>query len=152
MHMERTSIPNWVATILSSRALNLVARVLVTYLFWSSGLEKLFGFHDATVELSRLGLPAPGALAAALVLTQLGGSALMIWGRYAWFGAGWLAVFTLITIPIAHHFWNMPPAQRLMEAYLVREHLSLCAGLFLTAALCSRLSETHGHKARRGGR
>jgi len=135
------------STILSSRTLNLIARALVTYLFWSSGLEKLFGFHDATVELGRLDLPAPGALAAALVLTQLGGSALVTWGRYAWLGAGSLAVFTLITIPIAHRFWDMPPAQRLMEVNLVREHLSLCAGLFLTAALCSRLSETHGYKA-----
>ena len=62
----------------------------------------------------------------------------MIWGRYAWLGAGWLAGLTLITIPIAHPFWDMPRAQRLMEMYLVREHLSLCGGLFLTAALCRR--------------
>ena len=128
-------MPNWVATILDNRSLNLGSRVLVTYFFWSSGVEKLFGFHAATVELSRIGLPAPEVLAAALILTQLGGSALVIWGRYAWLGAGWLAVFTLITIPIAHHFWDMPPAQRLMEDYLVREHLSLCAGLFFTAVL-----------------
>lgn len=131
-------MPNWVAAILDSRFLNLTARVLVTYLFWSSGIEKLLSFHDAAVELSHIGLPAPQLLAAALVLTQLAGSALVIWGRYAWLGAGWLAVFTLATIPIAHHFWDMPPAQRLMEDYLVREHLSLCAGLFLTAALCWR--------------
>ncbi len=131
-------MPNWVAAILDSRFLNLTARVLVTYLFWSSGVDKLFSFHDATVELSRIGLPAPQLFAAALVLTQLGGSALVIWGRYAWLGAGWLAVFTLITIPIAHPFWDMPPTQRLMEMYLVREHLSLCAGLFLAACLCRR--------------
>jgi hypothetical protein len=32
-----------------------------------------------------------------------------------------------------------------LEDYLVREHLSLCAGLFLTAALCRRHSrETRG--------
>jgi transmembrane protein len=128
----------WVAAILDNRALNAAARVLVTYLFWSSGVDKLIGFHEATVELANAGLPAPQVFAAALVLTQLGGSALVIWGRYAWLGAGWLVGFTLITIPIAHHFWDMPPAQRLMEIYLVREHLSLCAGLFLTAALCRR--------------
>lgn len=131
-------MPNWVAAILSNRFLNLIARVLVTYLFWSSGIEKLLSFHDAAVELGHIGLPAPQLLAAALVLTQLAGSALVIWGRYAWLGAGWLAGFTLITIPIAHHFWDMPPPQRLMEMYLVREHLSLCAGLFLTACLCWR--------------
>jgi transmembrane protein len=135
----------WAAAILDNRASNLAARVMVTFLFWSSGIEKLIGFHDATAELAHLGLPAPQAFAAALVVTQLAGSALVIWGRYAWLGAGWLAGFTLITIPIAHRFWDMPPAQRLLEDYLVREHLSLCAGLFLTAALCRRRSrETRG--------
>ena len=131
-------MPNRLDAILDSPILNLGARVLLTYLFWSSGLDKLFGFHEATAELGGLGLPVPALLAAALVVTQIAGSALVIWGRYAWLGAGWLGVFTLITIPIAHRFWEMSPPQRLMEMYLVREHLSLCAGLFLTAALCRR--------------
>lgn len=141
-------MPNWVAAILDNRILTVAARVLVTYLFWSSGLDKLFGFREAAVELSRAGLPAPELLAAALVLTQIAGSVLVIWGRYAWLGAGALGVFTMITIPIAHRFWEMPPAQRLMEMYLVREHLSLCAGLFLTAALCRRTQAAAGSLAR----
>jgi transmembrane protein len=131
-------MPGWVAAILDSRYVNLAARLLVTSLFWISGFEKLADFHHGVAEMSRFGLPAPGLLAAALVLTQLGGSALVIWGRYAWLGAGALAVLTLITIPIAHHYWDMPKPQRMKEVFAVREHFSLCAGLFFTAALCRR--------------
>ena len=144
-------MPNWVKSTLDNALLNVLARVLVTYLYWSSGLEKLVGFHAAAIELKQAGLPAPQMLAAALIFTQLTGSLLVIrGGRRAWLGAGGLAVFTLITIPIAHRFWDMPPSQRLTEMYLVREHLSLCAGLFFTAAVCAR-SPGAGSSAPRPG-
>ena len=47
-------------------------------------------------------------------------------------------MFTLITIPVTHHIWDMPPPRRMKEIFVVREHLSPCAGLFFTAAVCWR--------------
>jgi transmembrane protein len=131
-------MPNWVAAILDNRPLGVAVRVLLTFMYWSSGFEKLVGFPDAVAEMNHFGLH-PGVLfAAATTLTLIGGSALVIWGRYAWLGAGWLAVFTIATIPIAHDFLHVAADQRMEVIRGVREHLSMCAGLFLAAALCRR--------------
>ena len=40
--------------------------------------------------------------AVAVAAVQIVGSALIIWGRAAWLGAGMLGIFTALTIPIAH--------------------------------------------------
>jgi transmembrane protein len=44
-------------------------------------------------------------VAIAVIILQLGGSALVISGRFVWLGAGALGMFTALTIPIAHSFW-----------------------------------------------
>lgn len=133
-------MPKWVAAVLDNRWCELAARVLLTFMFWSSGLEKLFGFPEAVAEMDRFGLHPAGLFAAATTLTLLGGSALVISGRWAWLGAGWLAIFTVGTIPIAHAWWTMPADRQMAEIHGVREHLSMCAGLFLAAALFQRRS------------
>jgi hypothetical protein len=67
---------------------------------------------------------------------SLGGSGLVIFGkRWAWLGAGALAVFTLATIPMAHDFWNMDGQIGFLEKTLVQEHMSIIGGLILAAIL-----------------
>lgn len=134
-------VPKWVADILENRWSEVAARVVLTFMFWSSGLEKLFGFPDAVAEMNHFGLHPAGLFAAATILTLLAGPALVISGRWAWIGAGWLAIFTIGTIPIAHAWWTMPADRQMAEIHGVREHLSMCAGLFMAAAL-GRLRST----------
>lgn len=54
---------------------------------------------------------SPAAIAALTIAVQLIGSAQVIHGRFAWFGAGMLAVFTLATIPIVHDRRGRDPGQ-----------------------------------------
>jgi transmembrane protein len=128
-------MPKWVEAILASPITSLLGRVLLTFLFWSSGLSKLIDFGAAQGEMAHFNLNPPVAFAVAVTAVQLIGSGLIIWGRFAWLGAGMLAVFTLLTIPIAHTFWTMPMPQRMTEMYLVVEHIAVVGALILVSIL-----------------
>src|SRR5690606_11843563 len=84
-----------------------IARIVLTFAFWGSGLAKLIDFQGGVAEMAHFGLEPAIAFNIATIITQIGGSALIILNRWTWLGAGALAVFTLLTIPISHHFWTM---------------------------------------------
>lgn len=112
----------------------MIARVLVTLVFWSSGLANLFDFAGAVAEIEKYGvLPPP--MAALVIIVQLGGSALVISGWNVWLGAGALGVFTALTIPIAHAFWGMTGEAAFFEMLFAIEHISVVGGLMLVAIL-----------------
>lgn len=116
---------------------SLFARTLLTLMFWSSGLEKLWDFSATVAEMQHFNLTPAVPIAYAVILVQLVGSALVIQGRYMWLGSLLLGGFTLLTIPVAHDFWNMQGLQAFLERMWVMEHLSIVGGL-LTVALLSR--------------
>jgi transmembrane protein len=110
-----------------------LARIVLTFSFWGSGLAKLIDFQAGTAEMAHFGLEPAAAFNIAVIITQLGGSALIILNRWTWLGAGALAVFTLLTIPIAHNFWTMEEPFRTMEFHVVMEHITVIGGLMVVA-------------------
>ncbi|MBP1859844.1 DoxX family protein [Rhizobium herbae] len=118
---------------ISSRAFGYLARTILTYMFWASGLAKLIDFNAGVAEMSHFGLEPAPLFNAAVIVTQLGGSALIIANRWAWLGAGALAVFTVLTIPIAHTFWTMQEPIKTLEFYVVMEHITVVGGLMVVA-------------------
>jgi transmembrane protein len=128
--------------LLNSWAFSLAARVVLTFVFWSSGIAKLLDFPGAVAEMDRYGITPAVPLAMAVILVQLGGSALVITGRHAWLGAGALAAFTLMTIPVAHAFWSMNGEAAFVEMMFAFEHVTVIGGLMLAAILGAR--ETTG--------
>ncbi|MEK1930980.1 MAG: DoxX family protein, partial [Pararhizobium sp.] len=62
-------------------------------------------------------------------------SALVISGRYVWLGAGALGVFTALTIPVAHAFWEMTGETAFFEMLFAIEHISVIGGLMTVAIL-----------------
>lgn len=130
--------PGVIAAILDSRAFALAARIVLTFVFWSAGLAKLIDFQRNASEMESFGLH-PGWLVNAAVLSlQIGGSLMIILGRGTWLAAGALAVFTLLTIPIAHPFWAKQGEEAFRDMTVAMEHVSLCAGLALAAILARR--------------
>ena len=125
-------------TVLRSRVSYLLATALLTYIFWWSGLNKLLDFQSAVQEMEHFALKPAALFAALTIAVQLLGSLLIISAsRWAWLGAGALAVFTLSTIPLAHRFWEMEGMVAFLEKALVQEHISLIGGLAVAAALAS---------------
>ncbi len=58
--------------------------------------------------------------------------------KWAWLGAGALGIFTFLTIPIAHAFWNMKDPQAHTEFYTVLEHIAIIGGLMVMSSLARR--------------
>ncbi|MCX7306896.1 MAG: DoxX family protein [Afipia sp.] len=136
-------MPTFIARILDWPWFPLIARVLLTFPFWGSGLAKLIDFQAGVAEIAQYGLKPPVLINILVIFTELGGSLLIVANRRAWSGAGALAIFTLLTIPIAHDFWNLRGEAAKLEFYIAIEHIALIGGLML-AAILSRYSPRKG--------
>jgi len=130
--------PGIISTILRSPITAFVARLLLVFMFLGSGISKLIDFPAAQAEMAYFGLNPPWLFALATLVTQLVGGVLILLNRVAWLGAGVLAIFTFLTIPIAHHFWNMEGDIAQLEFYIAIEHLSVIGGMLLVAILAER--------------
>ena len=127
---------SFIHTLLRSRTLYQLGALLLTSMFWWSGLVKLFDFGAAQGEMAHFGMQPAALFAAATIAVQLGGSALIVFGRrWAWLGAGALAAFTLATIPLAHAFWTLGGSAAFVEKTFAQEHTSVIGALVLAAIL-----------------
>jgi len=130
--------PRWVEAILSSRILEIAARVLFTFPFWGSGLAKLLNFSAGMAEMSQFGLEPAWLFNSLTILVQLVGSALIILKRGTWFGAGMLGVFTFLTIPIVHAFWRLDGERAIVAFHTAGEHMGMIGALVLISILATR--------------
>lgn len=129
---------NFFNALLSRPWAALLARVLLTFPFWFSGIVKLLDFHGTLGEMQHFKL-APAALFGVLVIAvQLLGSMLIITRRAAWLGSGALIVFTLLTIPVAHAFWKETGIMAFLDSMFVVEHIGMVGGLLLAAVFCAQ--------------
>ncbi|HEV7437473.1 MAG TPA: DoxX family protein [Pseudorhizobium sp.] len=124
---------NPVAALTGTTWFGYLARTVLTFMFWGSGLSKLIDFDAGVAEMAHFGLEPATLFNIAVIITQLGGSALIILNRWTWLGAGALAVFTALTIPIAHGFWAMEEPFKTIEFYVVMEHITVIGALMVVA-------------------
>ncbi|HEV7251207.1 MAG TPA: DoxX family protein [Shinella sp.] len=122
-----------IENITGSRVFGFLARTILTSMFWLSGIAKLADFNAGVAEMAHFGLEPATGFNIAVAITQLVGSALIIANRWTWLGAGMLAVFTALTIPIAHNFWTMQEPIRTIEFYVVMEHITVIGALMVVA-------------------
>jgi uncharacterized membrane protein YphA (DoxX/SURF4 family) len=126
--------PAPITALLASRRFAAAGAILLTMPYWTSGIAKLADWNDAMAEAAHFGLRPALAIAALTILVQLGGSLLVIAGRWAWLGAGALGVFTVLATLIAHPFWAVAdPIARFHERNTFLEHAGLVGGLMLAA-------------------
>ena len=127
---------HFIQEILRSRLFYLLAILLLTYIFWWSGLNKVWDFNAAKMEMAHFGLEPQSLFALLTIVVQLLGTWLLLSAsRLAWLGALMLSVFTLSTIPLAHRFWEMQGLEAFLEQALVQDHISVVGGLLVAAAL-----------------
>jgi len=124
---------NFITSITATSWFGFLARIVLTSMFWGSGIAKLLDFPAALGEMTHFGLNPPAVFAVATIIVQLVGSLLIILNRWTWLGAGALGVFTLLTIPIAHNFWAMEEPFKTIEFYVVTEHISIIGALMVVA-------------------
>jgi uncharacterized membrane protein YphA (DoxX/SURF4 family) len=107
----------------------LALRAALASPFLASGLLKLLNWNSALAEFHALGIWAPHFAVAAVILTQIGGSLLLLADRGAWLGAGMLAMFTILATLIAHPFWLLEGADRVRQLITFLEHVAIVGGL-----------------------
>jgi len=127
-----------IETFLCQPAVEAIARILLTFPFWGSGLAKLIDFQGGVAEMAMFGLNPPAAFNIAVIITQLGGSALIILNRWTWLGAGALGVFTALTIPLVHHFWSLEGERGIVAFHTATEHVGMIGALVVVSILAAR--------------
>jgi uncharacterized membrane protein YphA (DoxX/SURF4 family) len=134
----KTDTPRWVAAILSWPWLLPISRAALVSAFLIGGIQKLVDFPAAVAEQAHFGLQPAWLWAAAAIVVELGGSALVIFGRWVWLGAGGLGVLTAVAMLTANDFWAKTGDDRFMAINAFFEHLGLIAGLVLISLLSLR--------------
>jgi transmembrane protein len=124
-------VTKFVADILESDWLWHLSRIVVTFMFWYAGFEFLFDFSDAQTTMAMTGLQPLWLIAALTIVVEIGASLLIVLDRLVWLGAGALGVFTLLTIPLVHHFWTMQGGAAMSARLESEEHLTVVGGLIV---------------------
>jgi len=115
-----------------------ISRIALVSSFLIGGMQKLTDFPAAVAEQAHFGLQPAWLWATAAIMVELGGSALVIVGRWVWLGAGGLGVLTAVAMLTANDFWAKTDHDRFMAVNAFFEHLGLIAGLVLISLLSLR--------------
>jgi uncharacterized membrane protein YphA (DoxX/SURF4 family) len=134
----KSDTPRWVATVLSWSWLAAAARIALVSAFLIGGVQKALDFPGAVAEQAHFGLQPAWLWATAAIIVELGGSVLVILGRWVWLGAGGLGVLTAVAMLTANDFWAKAGHERFLAVNAFFEHLGLIAGLVLVSILSLR--------------
>lgn len=115
-------------------ALRWITLLLLCAAYLQGGFNKATDFASAIAEMNHFGVSPAAPMAVAVIVLELGASALILAGFYRWLGAVALAAFTLFATFVALRFWQMPVGpERFMAANSFFEHLGLVGGFLLVA-------------------
>jgi putative oxidoreductase len=114
-------------------AILLVARVLLMVLFVIFGWSKLTGFSGAEAYMAATGAPVPSVAAAIAVVMELGVGVLLAVGLLTRPLALLLALYTLGTALIGHHFWTQTGMEQYANMVNFYKNISIIGGLLLLA-------------------
>jgi len=112
----------------------LVARVLLMVLFVYFGWQKLTGFSGTVAYMTSTGAPAPTLSAIIAVVMEFGVGVAMVVGFYTRPLALLLALYTLGTALIGHHFWTMTGMEQYANMINFYKNISIIGGLLLLCA------------------
>jgi putative oxidoreductase len=103
---------------------SLVARILMSIIFISAGLEKITGYEASAAYMQGHGLP--GALLPLAIATELGGGLAVLLGIFSRWAGLLLAGFCLVTAAL-FHFDLADQIQTIM----LMKNLAMAGGLLL---------------------
>ena len=104
--------------------LNLAARILMSQIFIISGIGKVTGYAGTQAYMAKMGVP--GALLPLVILTELGGGLLLLFGFQARWVALALAGFSIVSALIFH--MNFADQMQMVN---FMKNLAMAGGLLL---------------------
>lgn len=109
----------------------LIARILLVVLFVLFGWSKLTDFSGTVGYMASQGLPMPTLAAAVVVIMEFFVGLAIGLGFCTRPLALLLALYTLGTALIGHHYWTMDGAERMANMINFYKNLSIIGGLLL---------------------
>ncbi|RZF29323.1 MULTISPECIES: DoxX family protein [unclassified Paraburkholderia] len=109
----------------------LVARILLMVLFVMFGWSKLTGFAGTVAYMTSSGAPVPELSAVIAVVMELVVGVALLVGFFTRPLALLLAVYTLGTAIIGHHYWNMTGAVQYDNMIHFYKNIAIIGGLLL---------------------
>jgi putative oxidoreductase len=109
----------------------LAARLALATLFLIFGYRKLRDYPGTLSQMIEVGLPMPALAAAASIFMELPVAFAVAVGAFTRVSAALLALYTLGTALVGHHYWTVRGADQLdsMEAFY--KDLSIMGGFLL---------------------
>ena len=115
-----------------------VGRVLIASLFLIAGLRKATNWTATMAVFSKLGVPLAEVVLPLVVLLELGGGLMLVFGWRVRWVAYVLAAFTLAAGIIGHAFWSADAAQFRNQLNHFLKNLAVCGGLVCLACMARR--------------
>lgn len=109
----------------------LVARILLILLFVVFGWGKLMNYAATVGLMTRYGLPLPSITAVVVIVVEFFVSLVIAVGFWTRPLALLLALYTLGTALIGHHFWTMAGPERSANAINFYKNLCIIGGFLL---------------------
>ena len=118
-------------------ALLLVGRILIGWLFFKNGWDKIFNMTGFTAYLTNLKVPNPGFWAWPAMASELLLGIGLILGIATRYAALYSVVYLIIATALAHRYWEYPAAQQGGQFFNFTKNLAIMGGslaLFVTGA------------------
>lgn len=107
----------------------LCGRILLAVLFLPSGVRKLMDLGSTTNYMTRMGVPAPDAMALAAGVAEIAIPALLLLGVLPRVVAVITGGFVLVATLTAHRFWEITdPAAQMMQQIQFLKNVGLIGG------------------------
>ncbi|HGW8134048.1 TPA: DoxX family protein, partial [Escherichia coli] len=111
-------------------ALLLLARLMLACLYMISGVPKLLSFTGTIDKMASLGLIFPAITAAIVVLVEIVGALMIVFGFFTRPVSIILCLYTVLASFLGHAFWTMPA--ELAHGNMIHFYKNICiSGGFL---------------------
>lgn len=111
----------------------LIGRLLLAYIFVTSGWGKLMGFAGTAGYMAAKGLPMTEVLLVGVIAVELVGGLMLAVGWKARWAAWAIFFFVLLASLIFHAFWSVPAEEVRMQTIQFNKNLAIMGGLLYVA-------------------
>jgi putative oxidoreductase len=119
----------------------LVGRIVMSWIFLSSGFGKLADVAGFAAVLSKRGVPAPSFMGWLGAIVEFGGGLLILLGIKLRYAAILMILFVIVATLISHRYWEYPVDQIVAQRTNFWKNVTIIGGLlFMFLAGAGRYS------------
>ncbi len=111
----------------------LLGRLMITYIFATSGIAKIFSWSGNVAYMSTKHLPLIPVLLAAALVIEVAGSISLVTGYQARIAAFVMFWYTSAVTLVFHNYWAASEAMAGMQETHFRKNLAIMGGLLMLA-------------------